>query len=209
MTHLTFEQINDIADGRPTADRDSQHVAECAECRGTLLKVRELMSAAHALPRDIAPPPEVWTALQSRVGRKPARARSISRWAYGGWIAAAAVLVLVAGMTLLPSGQNQKAKATKLAPPAPSPVLLLAVERSYAETVAQLRQTLETQRSTLSPATIRVLERSLATIDAAIAEARAALADDPANQALVDILSANYKHKVELLQRATELSSSS
>lgn len=209
MTHLTFEQINDIADGRPTADSESRHVADCAECRGTLQKVRGLMSAAHALPRDIAPPPEVWTALQSRVGRKPARAHSVSRWMYGGWIAAAAVIVLVAGLTLLPSGQTQKAKATKLVPPAPSPVLLLAVERSYAETVAQLRQTLETQQATLSPATIRVLERTLATIDTAIAEARAALADDPANQALVDILSANYQHKVELLQRATELSSSS
>jgi hypothetical protein len=60
----------------------------------------------------------------------------------------------------------------------------------------------------LSPATVRVVERSLATIDTAIAEARAALASDPANRSLVEILSANYERKVELLQRATELSSS-
>ena len=51
-------------------------------------------------------------------------------------------------------------------------------------------------------------ERSLATIDSAIAEARAALAADPANEALVRNLSAHYERKVELLHRATELSSS-
>ena len=72
----------------------------------------------------------------------------------------------------------------------------------------ELPRTLDSQRATLAPYTVRVVERSLATIDSAIAEARAALAADPANEALVRILSAHYERKVELLQRATELSSS-
>jgi len=53
------------------------------------------------------------------------------------------------------------------------------------------------------------VERSLATIDTAIAEARVALTSDPGNQALVEILSSNYERKVDLLQRATELAPSS
>ena len=59
----------------------------------------------------------------------------------------------------------------------------------------------------MSPATVRTVERALTVIDSAIAEARAALAADPANAALIDILSAHYERKVDLLQRATELSS--
>ena len=60
----------------------------------------------------------------------------------------------------------------------------------------------------LSPGTVKTLEHSLSVIDAAIAEARAALAADPANQSLVDILAGHYAREVDLLQRATELSTS-
>jgi hypothetical protein len=49
------------------------------------------------------------------------------------------------------------------------------------------------------------LERTLRVIDEAIAEARAALAADPSNRTLLDVLSANYEQKVELLRRASEL----
>ncbi len=61
-------------------------------------------------------------------------------------------------------------------------------------------------RERLSPETVATVERSLATIDRAIREAREALARARANAALVDVLAANYEHKVELLRRATELS---
>jgi hypothetical protein len=45
-------------------------------------------------------------------------------------------------------------------------------------------------------------------IDTAIAEARAALAADPGNQEIAAILAAQYRNKVNLLQRATKLSPS-
>jgi CHASE3 domain sensor protein len=80
------------------------------------------------------------------------------------------------------------------------------VDMNYVETVASLRETLDSQRGVLAPSTVRTVDRALAVIDSAIAEARAALASDPANSALVDILSAHYERKVELLQRAAELS---
>ena len=212
MTHLTFEQISELAESRvPHAD-SREHLASCAECRATLERVQRLIDAAHALPRDVVPPPEIWSALQAKVktARPAPRARS---WNLG-WLAAAAGIVFLVGAALLlpPSVGKSKGKgAVVQAPPTAvavvSPVVL-AVEDCYSPAIRDLRRTLDQQRGTLAPATLQVVERSLVTIDNAIAEARAALASDPANQALVQILSAQFEHKVELLQRATQLSSS-
>jgi predicted anti-sigma-YlaC factor YlaD len=208
MTHLTFEQISELAEGREPV---SGHVRECEQCRQTLDRVRALIASAQALPREVAPPPDVWSSLRTRIGRAPARRRS--GWRIASWVAAAAAIVLLVGTAIILPGTAGKAKGTKLGrqtpiASSPSPVVLVSVEASYSATLSELRRTLDAQRATLSPTTVRVVERSLATIDTAIAEARAALASDPANQSLVELLSTNYERKVELLQRATELSSS-
>jgi hypothetical protein len=209
MTHLTFEQISDLAERAPGAEDREPHLTECGECRETLRKVRALVGAAHALPREVAPDPRLWPDLRERVRRTPRRpARA---WATRfAWVAAAAVVVFAAGITVfMPRGPG---KAKGVQQPTPNTQLdarlVSHVESNYAATVDDLRRTLDAQRATLAPNTVRVVERSLATIDSAIAEARAALAADPANEALVRILSAHYERKVELLQRATELSSS-
>jgi hypothetical protein len=49
------------------------------------------------------------------------------------------------------------------------------------------------------------VEASLRVIDDAIDEARHALAADPANLDLLDLLAASYERKLELLRRANEL----
>jgi hypothetical protein len=215
MTHLTFEQISELAESRElkAESLEARHLSECADCRETLRKVRELISSAHALSRDIAPPPEVWTALRDRVARESGFRHASRRWWHNGWLATAAAILLVVGTAILTPNLARrgkaKAKAVESRPVAAQPVVLLAVDRNYASTVAELRATLDAQRPALAPSTVRAVERSLAVIDSAIAEARQALASDPANQALVDILSAHYERKVDLLQRASELSSSS
>ena len=210
MTHLTFEVISELAE----SGAEHPHVSECATCRETLAKVRGLLSAAHALPREMEPPPEVWGAVRARVASE-ARARPgrYARWWHNGWLATAAAIVLVLGtatfMSLAARGKSSKAKAMAVnAAPAPVSPVLLAVDNNYVATIRELRATLEAQRPNLSPNTIRTVERSLGVIDAAIAEARSALAADPANPALVDILASHYERQVDLLQRASELSSS-
>ena len=207
MTHLTFEQISDLAERAPGAEDREPHLAECGECRDTLRRVRSLVAAAHALPREVAPDAGLWPELRARVRRTPRRpARA---WAARfAWVAAAAVVVFAAGITVFMPRGTGKAKGAKIAPPSAELRLVNSVEANYAPTVDDLRRTLDAQRATLAPSTVRVVERSLATIDSAIAEARAALAADPSSEALVRILSAHYARKVELLQRATELSSS-
>ena len=57
----------------------------------------------------------------------------------------------------------------------------------------------------LAPETVAQLKASLRTIDEAILEARNALARDPANKTLIEMLSGNYRQKVDLLRRTTEM----
>jgi predicted anti-sigma-YlaC factor YlaD len=211
MTHLDFDRISEFAEsGEPNAaSREARHLAECAECRDTLRRVHELLLVARALPRDVAPPPEVWVGLRDRVARrKPARA-----WSVGRWVAAAAAVVLLAGTAvILPIGRNgnikAKAKGATLTAFDTSAAAVLTVEKRYALALDDLRETLASQRAALAPSTVSVVDRSLATIDTAIAETRSALTSDPENRALVDILASHYERKVDLLQRATELAPS-
>lgn len=214
MSHLTFEEISEIAEARTPRAGSREHLESCAECHATFERVQRLLDAAHALPREIVPPPEVWSALQTRVKSAPrATASRLRSWNLGWLAAAAAVVFFVGGALLLPpSVGKSKGKGAVVQRETPgaglqSPVVL-AVAQNYEPTLADLRRTLEQQRSTLSPATLQVIEKAVATCDTAIAEARAALASDPANQSLLQILSAQFEHKVELLQRATQLSSS-
>ena len=212
-THLDIETLSAFADGELNAvgaARAERHLGECASCRASLERVRRLVVAAQALPATEAPPPEVWTGIRDRLQR-PAAIGAPRRWWHNGWLATAAAVVLVVGTAVLATMAVPRAKATKppaVAANAAMPNVVLAVDGNYLATVRELRGTLDAQRATLAPSTVRVVERSLAVIDTAIAEARAALAADPASVTLVDILTAQYERKVDLLQRATQLSPS-
>lgn len=68
--------------------------------------------------------------------------------------------------------------------------------------VTDLERVLREQRDRLDPRTVIVLERNLRVIDDAIAEARQALATDPANSLLNAHLAGARQRKLELLRRA-------
>jgi CHASE3 domain sensor protein len=80
-------------------------------------------------------------------------------------------------------------------------------EAEYQRAIDELRLAVDTQKSQLNPETVRTVEHSLAVVDSAIREARAALLADPNNQMLVDLISASYQRKLELLRRTSELGS--
>src|SRR2546423_9535794 len=139
LMHLDFDQISEIADGRAPAEGDARHLADCAACRETLRRVQDLVAAAHALPRDVAPPPEVWASLRERVADRPESRRFARVWWRIGSIAAAAVFVLVIGTALL-LHPAAKAKGAKLPPPAPAalPLVVASVDRNYSEMLTDL-----------------------------------------------------------------------
>jgi len=78
-------------------------------------------------------------------------------------------------------------------------------EREYQQAVDDLARVLETRRESLAPETVATLEHNLAIIDAAIAESRAALVNDPNSRELTDMLSSTYDAKVQLLRQAVQL----
>ena len=53
--------------------------------------------------------------------------------------------------------------------------------------------------------TSSLVKASIRTIDEAILEARNALARDPANKVLAQMVFSNYKQKVDLLRRTAEM----
>jgi anti-sigma factor RsiW len=106
-------------------------------------------------------------------------------------------------------GSPDGRQVTTAAPAESGQVTALAAfrpaEREYQQAVDDLARVLETRRASLAPETVVVLEHNLAIIDAAIAESRAALVNDPNSRELTDMLSSTYDAKVQLLRRAVQL----
>jgi hypothetical protein len=78
---------------------------------------------------------------------------------------------------------------------------------TYDMEIGRLRGVLSQRRDDLDPATVAVLENSLKTIDKAVAEARQALASDPASRFLSEQLNKALEKKLGLLRTAALLPS--
>lgn len=213
--HPSFEQLSDLADGDlgpDVAGALEPHLAECAACRTQLAQLRAVIARAGILSATMEPPAEAWPAVRGRLRPHSQSATRRQLWIREWGLRAAAAIVLVAGssaVTVLALRARPAAHVVSSPPgraTAPAvPAAVRAVERSYADVLDELTVTVRAQRGTLAPQTIATLERTLRVIDEAIAEARAALAADPGNGTLLDVLSANYEQKVELLRRVSEL----
>jgi hypothetical protein len=161
------------------------------------------------LPRDVAPPPDLWPAIRAELASRSARSPAWSaRWR----LAAAGLLIAASSSiaTLLVVRTREGAREAAAADSAPAigarlPAHLVVAERGYARSAESLRRTLDERRDSLAPSTIATVERSLRIADSAIAEARSALEQDPANRVLEELFVSNYERKIDLLRRATEL----
>ena len=71
--------------------------------------------------------------------------------------------------------------------------------------IAAMREILAKRRGRIDPSTAAVLERNLRVIDQAIAESRAALAQDPNSGFLTEQLTRTLRRKLDLLRTAAEL----
>jgi anti-sigma factor RsiW len=213
--HPPFDQLSELADGdlaRAVTMSVERHVAQCATCRAELARLRALLERAGTLAATIEPPADGWAALRRRLRQQSQSAPRRGRWVREWGRLAAAAVVLVAGssaLTVLALRARTPAQGPAVPPSsaiaAAVPAAVRAVERSYAGALEELTVTITAQRGALAPETIATLERTLRVIDDAIAEARAALAADPGNRTLLDVLSANYEQKVHLLRRVSEL----
>lgn len=192
----------------------------------------ELRKRTAELPREIVPPEDGWARIKAQIDMEseahllsPMR-RERKLWQRPAFLAAAALL-LVAGSSLVTAlvigrriivnpGREVAAAESPGAGPAlrassGGPATLTeftAIENDYIGTANRLSAVLESGETQLTPETIAKLKESLGVIDAAILEARRALAADPANKTLIEMLSSSYSQKVDLLKRATEMGES-
>lgn len=211
----------------------SEHLAVCGSCAATYQALGSLVTDASELPKSVLPPDDLWIDLRksledrkeivlpsskglagnsagSTISRRPS-GRMIALLA----IAAVVLIVLSSGITaLVLRNRDTRSYAndapTRIEPGSTSPRAVLPAgfrqtENEFNRTIEELQLAVDTQRSQLSPETIRTVDRSLAVVDSAITEARAALLADPNNQMLVDLLSATYQRKLDLLRRTSEL----
>jgi anti-sigma factor RsiW len=222
--HLSEDELHDAADGTRTPEpssRAARHLAHCARCRADVDRIRELLALAAALPRSIDPPTDLWPGITARIhrgedtGTSTRGRRQGSRWESllrnPRWLAAAAVLLIVASsaitvMLVRPRG-NESARAPDSVAPVAGPSGALPVRTvsdDYEQLDRELAQLLAAQRGRLRPETIAKVEHNIAIIDQAIVEIREALAADPGNEALRQLLKASYGQKSALVRQVSQ-----
>lgn len=224
MTDQWTDRLSEYLDGELAGAerRDLEaHLATCAECRTVLDELRAVALHAGAL-EDRPPVHDLWAGIAERIGAAggqervldlaAARRRRAPRRLHLAWpqLAAAAVALMAvsAGAGWFLSSKTGVDPVAALAgdgrPPVPIPAASFA-EPSYDRAIRDLSAALEEGRGRLDTATVRVLDHSLKRIDAAIAQARRALAADPASEYLNNHLAETMRRKLELLRRAAAL----
>lgn len=173
--------------------------------------LRALAKQTAALPREIEPPAGAWERIKGEI--ESDRAVVATRWWQRPQFLAAAGLVLVAASSLatavvVKERQTPPSVAVN-AESSGAAIQTLAQftsqENDYIATANRFTEILESQESDLAPETVAKLRESVRVIDQAILEARRALAADPSNKALMEMLMSSYSQKVDLLKRTTEM----
>lgn len=219
--HLTEEERQTLADGTMDPARSgtaAAHTRVCVDCATDIARIRMLM----ARTRDASAPPEaldeLWPAIRSRLDARkvvsiaagapdaapvvPRRTRHAFRAGLLGAAAAAAAVVI----TLLPVRQRNRAGddagGRQRQDKTPPFVAVVDSARSYEAEARSLLDRLELQRAVIRPEAARLLERDLRSVDVAIAELKDAIARDPNNPTLRQLLASSYRQKIDLLRRA-------
>jgi len=221
MTHDVIRHLlDDYVTGELTEDARApvaEHIDGCELCSAEVESLKEILARASELPRSIDPPATAWSNIRHAIEHDAEVLRRVpaaKTW-WRPFTAAAAVLLVAAvssSATYLyvtrDPGYHVLAPKIAIRPAAETPASLAAFtveENNYLRTASILQELLDSQQGELAPETIAQLKASLRTIDEAILEARNALARDPANKILIEMLSASYRQKVDLLRRTTEM----
>ena len=225
MSDAWTGRLSEYLDGELSAEDRAQletHLEGCPECRQTLEELQQVAQRAAAL-EDSPPAESLWPGIAVRLEEaapgepdvvdlrehRPTRRRvsfTLPQLAAAGL----AVMLLSAGGAWLALSQSGTSNGIMVEGPASrvSGAEAIAVAAAdYDAAVAELQDILTEQRGELDTATVRILEENLAVIDDAIAEAQAALLDDPTNSYLSAHLAAAMWRKVHLLRRAAAIAS--
>lgn len=215
--HLTEEDRQGLADGSLLSDRrpDAEsHVAECAECAGDVARLHSLMTRLEQHPDT--PHTELdalWPAIRSRIesGKIVSLDTGSPERRSPAWPRLAVLVTGVAAAVVLAFtlGRESRSPVDDVVVPrnGATPVVSISdSSRIYQEEVESLLEELELRRSTMRPGTAATVDRDLRIIDGAIDELTDALAHDPNNPALRQLLAASYRQKRDLLKQVDNAS---
>lgn len=223
MTHDVIRHLlDDYVTGELTEDARApvaDHVATCAICAAEVESLNRIIARAAELPKSIDPPAEAWSNIRAAIERDKeavaAHRASAGMWRRPAMLAAAAVLLIIlsSGATAVymrerasDGDSSRSASLSQASGATPASLAAFTIEENnYLRNVAVLQDLLDQQEASLAPETVAQLKASLRTIDEAILEARNALARDPANKMLIEMLSGTYRQKVDLLRRTAEM----
>jgi hypothetical protein len=214
ITDPWTDRLSERLDGSLTEEERGlldAHLVTCAECRTVLDDLARVVTHARTLP-EIAPAEDLWPGIAARVAsfaREHEAPRMRVRTASWGitmsWpqlVAAGLALVVLSGGGAWYLSKGQRARSTIAAQQQTGTDGVLAAHDPYEAEVADLRKALDDRRSQLDPATVKTIESNLQIIDLASAQARKALAADPKNPYLKEVVSSQTE-KVKLLRQAT------
>ncbi|HEY6827589.1 MAG TPA: zf-HC2 domain-containing protein [Gemmatimonadaceae bacterium] len=214
-THLSEDDRQSTADGTLPEERRAEvdaHLAQCDECAADVARIAEFMKRIQESPSPAstatASLDELWSPIRERIeankvvslGTGAPPANRLPAWLIGVGIAAA---LLVTALVLRVRPREQPTSAVVRAASDTSVLRAVADSATAYEAEAQiLLDRLEIQRATMRPEARAAIDRNLHTVDVAIAELKDAIARDPNNPALRQLLATSYRQKVELLKRA-------
>jgi hypothetical protein len=165
----------------------------------------ERVSSIADLPRDIAPPRDLWPAIESAIAApaaKPARRyfRAPQLLAMAAAVAALAIGVWI-GRSTLP-GQPVAEPLTAANGTGTTPAIMqtaFVTDPKYLRERAALVRSLESRLAALPPETQKKVAVSLQTIRASMADLEAALGKDPSNALLQELLVNTYQEEMRVL----------
>ena len=221
------DRLSEYVDGElPEWERHAleSHLESCADCSLTVSDLRRVVRRARTL-KNPAPATDLWPGIAARIGAGTAKAHDVvdlgaqrrvrRRWAFSlPQLAAAGIaLMTVSGGTVwFLSGSARQSVVLAPVPSSP-PGGAAAVNvsmrpnasQSYAAAVADLERVLAEGRGKLDSTTVKIIEKNLAAIDRAIAEAQRALDADSGNLYLNTHLAETMRRKLYLLRQAAAL----
>lgn len=218
MSDNWTDRLSEYLDGELDVAQRAEleaHLTGCDTCRATLADLRRVVDRARTM--DERPPArDLWPGIAGRIGLSAddlavQRARRRISFTVPQLIAAGIALIAVSVGTARLVSNRASTPTTTAAPSSQLTAVQAALwnkaDSSADQEVDELRLALaEGQRSgQLNPATIRKLERSLAIIDSAIAEAKRALALDPQSPYLNHHLADTMRRKLEFLREANRI----
>jgi anti-sigma factor RsiW len=219
--HPREDRIQDYVDDllcREERAEVEQHLVSCAACQAEVASLRDLVTGLHAIDRDVRPDRDLLAGINTAIDEAtepaahvPIRHRTIASMRVPLAAAAVALIAISAAVTsaVVHRQRNAVSHGAESAPYVRNATYDNTVDRRYRSATEELERTLAAQRSKLAPETVRLVEDNLRIIDQALAEARAAMRDDPNDATLRDLMRSAYEKKLDLLRNATQTRGSS